>query len=228
MRTLDRPYVRGFFNPPSCAVGSRCDHPIDTITLHFSKGLSAYGTAKWGKNRRSNGCAHFYVNRDGEVIQAVPLDRRAMHHGLSTITDKGSIGIEMANCGHLFLGEDANFYFIFGEDPRMYPYARYGPPKLATLKFNNGKEHTWFWESYPEPLVNAVTKLVADLVKEFSIPLHRIVGHEDVARPEGKRKLDPGPMWDWRAFMKDVCALLEVEVPDDVFRLHKTVGLPCQ
>jgi N-acetylmuramoyl-L-alanine amidase len=200
---------------------------IDTITLHFSKGVFVRGTARWAGDPEAGGAGHFYAGRKGQLIQRVALSKRAWHHGKSRYhgydsrTDRGAIGIEMANCGHM-TKQGKFYYFTFGDDPRRYPERKYGPPKKATLKFSNGKEFEFWWEPYKKAQIDAVLRLVTELVLTFDIPIQRIIGHEDVAFRVG-RKLDPGPMWPWKQFISDLCDILGINVPDDVWRLHKTV-----
>jgi N-acetyl-anhydromuramyl-L-alanine amidase AmpD len=71
--------------------------------------------------------------------------------------------------------------------------------------------------------VDSVARLTVDLVQTFDVPIQRIIGHEDVATPLGHRKFDPGPLWNWKKFIPDVCGRLGISVPNDVWKLHKTV-----
>lgn len=41
--------------------------------------------------------------------------------------------------------------------------------------------------------------LVAQLMSRYGFPLGNVVGHDEVATPAG-RKVDPGPLFDWRRF----------------------------
>lgn len=49
---------------------------------------------------------------------------------------------------------------------------------------------------FTESQYRSLTKLVARLMREHAISVDRVQGHEDVARPPG-RKQDPGPLFDW-------------------------------
>jgi len=53
---------------------------------------------------------------------------------------------------------------------------------------------------YPEAQMRATVALCAALCRQYDIPLNRIVGHEHVALPPG-RKADPGPDFDWCVFL---------------------------
>jgi N-acetylmuramoyl-L-alanine amidase len=54
-------------------------------------------------------------------------------------------------------------------------------------------------QPYPDPQIDAVVDLCVELCGRFpSITLERIVGHEHIAVPAG-RKTDPGPHFPWAA-----------------------------
>jgi N-acetylmuramoyl-L-alanine amidase len=227
--------VERYEQPPCPNCSSRDGLDIDAVTLHFTVGKDVRNTiVHWSMTPEAKGAAHLYVGRDGQMFQIVPFSKRAWHHGrsefeydgviLTSGTDRCSIGIEMANIGQVYQDErDHHWYYLLGTTHIHYP-AEYLAPQYGELKFKNGIITSGMWEPYPFQQVLAVRKLVVRLVKEFNIPLERIVGHEDVAMPEGKRKWDPGPMWDWKTFIANVAADLGTSVPDDVWRLHKTVS----
>ena len=58
---------------------------------------------------------------------------------------------------------------------------------------------------YPAAQMDAVETLVADLCERYKIPLNRVVGHQHICVPPG-RKQDPGTDWPWRAFLMRVAA----------------------
>jgi N-acetylmuramoyl-L-alanine amidase len=51
------------------------------------------------------------------------------------------------------------------------------------------------WEEYPPAQVEAVVRLVRDIVKRHDIRPDRVVGHSDIAP---QRKVDPGPAFPWK------------------------------
>jgi N-acetylmuramoyl-L-alanine amidase len=51
-------------------------------------------------------------------------------------------------------------------------------------------------DPYPDPQVVSLIELLADVCWRHKIPLHRVVGHQHIARPRG-RKSDPGRDFDW-------------------------------
>jgi len=55
--------------------------------------------------------------------------------------------------------------------------------------------HEWGYRAFPSEQMNAVERLVADLIRRHGIRLDRVVGHSDIAPT---RKEDPGELFDWR------------------------------
>lgn len=231
---LDKPYVEHMKTPCPNASG-RMGYVVNCIGLHFTKGLGYKGTAKWAGDPEAKGSAHFYIGRKGEVLQRVPLYLRAWHFGQSKleynrqgeilypVTDYCAVGIEIANCGHMFRAEHGDFYFTFGDNPRRYPIEKYPTPIKAEREYRNGRKVEFYWEPYSAETIFWVAELCADLIELYDIPLTRVLGHEDVAQPLGKRKYDPGPLWPWKSFMEMLQSRLGVTMPEDLWRLHKTV-----
>jgi N-acetylmuramoyl-L-alanine amidase/AmpD protein len=125
---------------------------IDTIVLHSTVEPTTLGTVQIFLNPTSGVSAHFVVGKDGQVIQMVPVEKRAWHAGASelegrTSVNDFSIGIEMVNRND-------------GLDP------------------------------YPEAQIQAVAGIIRFVRSRYPIPDSRIVSHEKVARPIG-RKSDP-------------------------------------
>ena len=59
--------------------------------------------------------------------------------------------------------------------------------------------HEWGYRAFPDPQIEAVIALVADIRSRWEIPDARILGHSDVA-PD--RKQDPGELFPWRRLAK--------------------------
>jgi N-acetyl-anhydromuramyl-L-alanine amidase AmpD len=138
-------------------------------------------------------------------VQAVPLDRRAWHAGDGEMANSDgemcnpnyfSIGIEIANYG-LLQYNDNQWYYEIGGVIHEYNAAKYGMPVRGRISYDTGKSIEGWWETYKTPQLSSVRKLVQRLVRLFDIPLNRVVGHQDIALPPGKKK-DPGPLFPWR------------------------------
>lgn len=55
--------------------------------------------------------------------------------------------------------------------------------------------HEWGYRQFPELQMRTVEALCRDILSRRRIPVHRIVGHSDIAPA---RKADPGELFDWR------------------------------
>lgn len=62
-------------------------------------------------------------------------------------------------------------------------------------------------DPYPPAQLAALETLTADISRRHQVPLNRIVGHADVAIPY-RRKIDPGPDFEWSGFLLHVAAQL--------------------
>lgn len=67
---------------------------------------------------------------------------------------------------------------------------------------NPGHEHGY--RAFPEPQMQALLPLLADIVDRYDIPRANVVGHSDVAPG---RKTDPGELFDWARLAKHGLAL---------------------
>lgn len=160
---------------------SRGGATVDTIAIHYTAGGAAAGTVQWFKDPTALASAHFVVDRSGQIIQCVPLERAAWHAGVSEMPDGSanvnarSVGIELCNYG-LSLVEKAGY-------------------TTGTLKLRNGTQVAGFWEPYGGQQIEAVAWLCRELRRDYPGVRH-VVGHEEIAKPIG-RKTDPGPLFPW-------------------------------
>ena len=82
---------------PDCLRTRDSRYPVDRVILHGMDGTLA-GTVAWFQTAGRNPptAAHYCIGRDGEIVQMVPDDRKALHAG--SPVEKGwndrSIGIE--------------------------------------------------------------------------------------------------------------------------------------
>lgn len=176
------------------------------IVIHYTGGGHYWNSSvKWFMDPASRVSAHFVVGRWGEVAQVVPLSMKAWHVGQSSLGGEDgvndfSFGIEIANVGPVEKDGSSCFYQE-GAERKRYP-GEWGEPIWGSYQLG-GASVFGYWEPYKDVQVAAVARLCAYLVTEFQIGTDRIVGHEDVCIPEG-RKTDPGPLWDWSSFMKSL------------------------
>ena len=59
--------------------------------------------------------------------------------------------------------------------------------------------HEWGYRPFPEDQMDSVTRLVAEIVRTYSIEPRNVVGHSDIAPA---RKQDPGELFDWDRLAK--------------------------
>ena len=92
---------------PSPNHGERRDgRRPDMLILHYTNMGNAGEALQWLCNPLSEVSAHYFVFEDGHVVQLVPETRRAWHAGRSAWgrdddVNSCSIGVEIANAGHL-------------------------------------------------------------------------------------------------------------------------------
>lgn len=128
--------------------------------------------------------AHYYITRDGGVVQVVPESRVAYHAGKSFWEDpeKGalnglnawSLGIEIGNAG---------------------PFENAPTPEQEKDVSDWSKA-----EPYTEAQYQALVALLRDIMaRNPQVVAERVLGHEDIAPG---RKIDPGPHFDWQRLVE--------------------------
>lgn len=174
---------------PSCNV-----RPVNqprAIILHFTRGPLDAAFSTFQKD--DNTSAHYIIDRDGKVYQAVPESLGAFHvscyglrsncvtscpicegpDGLFVEPAIQSIGIELVNQGQVL--------FDSFKGPIYEDYS---------MSFNYR-----FWEDYPETQIKSLVLLVNDIRSRWDIPLDMVMGHYRI-----NTNSDPGPalnlFWD--------------------------------
>ena len=170
--------------------------PCSVIVYHYTEGGPIESCVEIF-HRPDGVSAHFIVGRDGKIIQMVKMEDRARHAGVSEWNGAAnvndfSIGIEICNWGPLRKVDEE--YFC-GRPEKEQKF-------LGTNIFQDDKGG--FWESYPEIQIEAVIRLTICIMERFPlITLENITGHENVARPIG-RKIDPGPAFPWEKIKEEI------------------------
>ncbi|MCV6548103.1 MAG: N-acetylmuramoyl-L-alanine amidase [Cohaesibacter sp.] len=91
---------------PSPNFGERKDaRAIDMVLLHYTGMDDDMQALNWLCNPQSEVSCHYYIHRNGDILQLVDESKRAWHAGLSfwkgeSDINSCSIGIEIANAGH--------------------------------------------------------------------------------------------------------------------------------
>ncbi len=120
---------------------------------------------------------HYYITRDGEVVQLVGEDRIAWHAGKSAwqgreMLNSCALGIEIGNAG-------------------PFPYGAPSPEDEA----NPAPEQWAQAEPYTEAQYLALIALLEDILgRHPEIGVAGVLGHSEVSPG---RKIDPGAHFDW-------------------------------
>lgn len=178
------------------------------ILLHETAGRIEKGSSvKWFASRECKVSAHFTIERDGEVVQQVPLDRKAFHAGVSkwkgvSGLNSCSIGIELVGPGKM----DSNGKAWFGKacDP-------------SEIVFKPTPQHgDGHWLPFTPAQIAAV-KLLCTLIVEEYPDCNEILTHWEVSPG---RKVDPNPLFPLREVRK---AVLDPD-PADAEAIEETVA----
>ncbi|MBU8544010.1 MULTISPECIES: N-acetylmuramoyl-L-alanine amidase [Roseomonadaceae] len=163
------------------------------LVMHYTAGWSAANSVRAIKQAGLS--AHFFVDRDGRVIQTVPCNRAAYHAGVSawgghTDLNRHSIGIEIANIG--WLNKRVPDGWTRDGLSRAVPV---GQVLLAAHR-NGGASMAW--EVYPEAQLRALDDLTRAILAAYPT-IRDVVGHDDISPG---RKQDPGPAFPMARFRR--------------------------
>ena len=164
------------------------------IVLHYTAGGTAVSSVNWlSRDDETYVSAHIVIGRDGHVFQLGPLNRRALHAGVSQWQGREnlnnwSIGIELANWG--LVTRNGASYVSWAGHP------------VSALKVQEATHKSGlraYWEAYPGVQVLSLIEVCKALTQEYGIGT--IVGHDDVSPG---RKVDPGPLLDMEELRAEV------------------------
>lgn len=161
------------------------------LVMHYTAGGSALNSVRAIRDRGLS--AHFFVDRDGAVIQTVPCNRMAYHAGPSHWRGYDglngcSIGIEIANLGWLDRKEGAGW-------TRSGLSRVLAEADVVVAAHKNGGR-AMGWEAYPEAQLQAVAALT-EAIRAAYPTIQEVVGHDDISPG---RKQDPGPAFPMARF----------------------------
>jgi N-acetylmuramoyl-L-alanine amidase len=102
---------------------------------------------------------------------------------------------------HYMIDEDGTVTSLVPEEKRAWHAGRsywrgitdVNSASIGIELVNPGHEHGY--RPFPEPQMDALTPLLADILDRYDIPRANVVGHSDIAPA---RKEDPGEYFDWR------------------------------
>jgi N-acetylmuramoyl-L-alanine amidase len=160
------------------------------IVLHYSAGTSLAGSISHLRSSRLS--YHLLVDRDGSVIQSVPLNIRGSHAGTSNwkgldLLNSYSIGICAANRGYINRFPSGEFGSVNSHNDPTGPMLT--EEKVFMGQHFNGSLKDEYWEKYPPEQIAAIRDLCSTLVMTYPSIID-VVGHDEIAV---NRKFDPGP-----------------------------------
>lgn len=156
------------------------------IIIHFTAGTTAKSAIDWFKNTESQASAHFVIDKNGDITQMVPTNRRAWHAGTSkwgelTDLNNHSIGIEIVNAGKLMRREDGKWLTwsktIISDSE-------------VTIATHKAESNPSGWHEYTEEQIASIIAVGSAVAQKYGIV--DILGHDDISPG---RKVDPGPLF---------------------------------
>lgn len=174
--------LRGAAYVPSPNIGAEIVPRF--LIMHYTAGGTARSSV--AAIDRAGLSAHFFLDRDGTIIQTVPCNRQAWHAGQSEWNgysglNRHSIGIEVCNLGWFDL-RSGDGWLRAGLNRVMRP------DQVTVAKHKNGGP-ALAWEMYPEAQLAALDDLTRAILAAYPTIVD-VVGHDDVSPG---RKVDPGP-----------------------------------
>lgn len=185
------------------------------IVVHNTAGASALSTINFLRSERPGVGYHIVIDRNGDMYQCAPFNKRIGHAGYSNwkgleSLNAHSIGISLANYGPLHKIQDGSYRSEIGSKI-------VAPEKVFKADHPNGTpdRRNHYWETYEGIQLQKLQELIELLVEAY--PIKNIIGHDDISRG---RKIDPGPTLDVGTLRS--CVDLEVEKK---FK-HKVINVP--
>lgn len=181
--------IKGVRYVPANSIGGPMASP-KFIVAHETAGRIEKGSSvKWFASKECKTSAHFCIERDGEVVQQVPLNRKAFHAGVSkwkgiSGLNSCSIGIELVGPGKM----DSNGKAWFGKacDP-------------SEIVFKPTPQHgDGHWLPFTPAQIASLKLLCFAITEEFET-CNEIVGHYEISPG---RKVDPNPLLSLREIRK--------------------------
>lgn len=204
---IEHPLYTTQFESPNHYRG-RGGHSPDTVVVHYTAGRGdARATARVFASPSRAASAHFCIGRDGEVVQCVDLGDTAWHAGDGRLPSSDALQ-HACNDGKLAPLTSAQKiprfmnYRSVGIELCNRGWAPRGRNPYGTADHRNPASKSTQWESYSDPQIEALLKLLTEVRGELP-SLRWLCGHEDVTHADtlGRpgAKLDPGPLFPWVA-----------------------------
>lgn len=161
------------------------------LIMHYTAGITADSAISWFQDPKAEASAHLVIDRNGEITQMVPFNRRAWHAGESRwgkleSMNQYSIGIELVNAGKLRRNPSGEWVNWKG---------KVIPSDDVTVAIHKNEKSEAGWQEYTEAQVEAALRVGTLLHSVYDFT--DVLGHDDVS-PE--RKVDPGPLFPLEGF----------------------------
>lgn len=158
------------------------------VVLHCTGADGEEGSLAWLCDRAAKASAHLLIARTGQIYQLVPFNLCAWHAGGAVWRGNGrlnstTIGIEFANCAFVSAPYRTNSHRQLSEAQVLRARHKHGGAVQA-------------WERYSPAQIATGGQVCAALQRHYGLT-PEVIGHEDA---DAKRRVDPGPAWDWTAF----------------------------
>jgi N-acetylmuramoyl-L-alanine amidase len=163
------------------------------VILHDTASrIEAGSAAAYLRDNDARVSAHFVVERDGAIVQQVPLDRVAHHAGQSSYHGRRScnnfsVGVEIVSPGRMTEAGPDRARAWWGQS---FDIDTHGILWRRTREHGEG-----LWMPYPEAQIDAVLDLLAGLVAH--LPSIRDIRAHWYVSPG--RKIDTGPLFPLEA-----------------------------
>lgn len=160
----------------------------EIVVLHDTAGrLDQGNSARYlASNNTAKASVHFVIERDGEIVQLVPTNRKANHAGDSSYHGKKwcngfSIGIELVNPGKMTRASATHALAWWGE---RFDIEGHGIREMTTPQHGHG-----LWMPHSEEQIDALLDLLTVLFRDIP-SLKDITTHWFISPG---RKVDPNP-----------------------------------
>lgn len=190
------------------------ENTMEKVIIHATEGGDYQGTREHFERLLNDPdpdkrqiATQWILNRDGRLLYVVPEQITVIHIAED---NRRSIGIEISNalskCEQICQGERAA-EGICMQDDCSYPSQR-GLPSQEVAMYGVGYVQKKY-ERYNDEQMKALLKLTAEIMIRHEISRENLLRHLDISIRRGRGHTDPGPLFDWISFRRDVESMLE-------------------
>lgn len=161
------------------------------LIMHYTESANLASAVSWFQKPEAQASAHLVIDRNGDIVQMVPFNRRAWHAGKSNWgnlegMNQYSIGIELVNAGKL--RKNSAGHWVTWSNQVI-------PSADVSIAQHKSESKEAGWQEYTEVQIEAALKVAVLLHQTYNFT--DVLGHEDVSPG---RKVDPGPLFPLNSF----------------------------